>query len=81
MESIIILITLTWLVFNLYHSVFKLRIDYDLLLLHSSETSIRNGFKTYICNDCQTINVLLDNGRPLVGKCCKCDQQLRNYWV
>jgi len=36
------------------------------------------GFKFYKCTDCQTVNVLKDNGEITVGFCSNCEHPLWN---
>jgi hypothetical protein len=43
-----------------------------------SGSALPEGFKVYKCTDCQTINVLKDNGEITVGFCSNCEHPLWN---
>ena len=36
------------------------------------------GFKVYVCTDCQTVNIKKDNRKIRVGFCDKCEHPLWN---
>ena len=48
------------------------------VLFDVSGSAFPEGFKVYKCTDCQTINVLKDNGEITVGFCSNCEHPLWN---
>lgn len=50
----------------------------NAVLPHVSGSALAEGFKVYKCTNCQTINILKDNGEITVGFCSNCDHPLWN---
>ena len=46
-----------------------------------SSSTLPEGFKVYVCTDCQTINVKKDNRKIKVGFCDECEHPLWNMDV
>lgn len=52
--------------------------DYVLSSTTVSSRTLPEGFKVYECTDCQTLNVIKDNGEITVGFCSNCEHPLWN---